>query len=298
MWQRGFSLIEVMLSLLLSTIIMTGLLSLYINQKRHFIWQQALLSMAEHGRVARFWLGTTVENSGYLGYARAQLSETLKKIKFITIYHASANHWQPVLPQYLKNKVVKGADVLHVSLSSDYVGYLIEDMQQKNNLLLYSRQNLKSQKRLLLVSPHYTDIVIPKKLWRVSKQVYRATLQGSIQQLLPKQTEINAFQDIYFWIGRTSRKNQQGKIIYALYMAINNKQREELVPGIVKMHIDEIIRNTNGNVNYTTKSTWLSGQKVLAVAFTLTLQSHRILPETHTRLQKKYWFVVPIYNSF
>lgn len=63
--QRGLSLVELMIALLLSTFLILGVTQIYIDNKRSYIFQQSLSGNQESARYAQIFLQQTIAKAGY-----------------------------------------------------------------------------------------------------------------------------------------------------------------------------------------------------------------------------------------
>lgn len=65
--QRGLSIIELMISLTLTSILMAGLVEVYVGVRRSELTQQGLSRIQESGRFALYYLSDATQMAGYLG---------------------------------------------------------------------------------------------------------------------------------------------------------------------------------------------------------------------------------------
>lgn len=65
--QRGFSLIELMVALLLGLLLMSGIIAVYLESKRGFTQDEAIARVQENGRYALRLLAREITMAGFLG---------------------------------------------------------------------------------------------------------------------------------------------------------------------------------------------------------------------------------------
>jgi type IV pilus assembly protein PilW len=66
-YQRGFTLIEIMVALLLGVFLLGGIMHIFINSKKTYRTQEALSRLQENGRLAMTFLAQDIREAGYRG---------------------------------------------------------------------------------------------------------------------------------------------------------------------------------------------------------------------------------------
>lgn len=66
--QKGLSLVELMVALVLSLFLLTGVITIFINTKVSYSAQQALAALQENQRLASTVLSNTIQQAGYFPY--------------------------------------------------------------------------------------------------------------------------------------------------------------------------------------------------------------------------------------
>lgn len=169
----GLSLMEFLVAAALASLLMTGLIKLYIGMKQNYHLQSGLATIQENGRFAMYFLDRRVHRAGDMSCVK----EKPKSFQMIRGY-SRAN-----APSRLKRQMIKNSDAFIMSSCERYKG---------------RKQFIKTA----------------------------------------------------YFISKTSYKNQQGKRVLAIYMknmSRRSSRREELVPGIVGMHIKYGVLNKKGN---------------------------------------------------
>ena len=76
--QQGATLIELMITLLIGSLLMTGLVAFYLQSARDFRYQQALSQVQETGRFTTHFLADHLKRAGFWGYAwQAEFTDSL-----------------------------------------------------------------------------------------------------------------------------------------------------------------------------------------------------------------------------
>ncbi len=102
----GFSLIEVMISLLLSMLLMFGVTNFYQHHKYDFIMIHALARLQEHARIINYLLTDKIAAD--------------KDKKTIRSYVATANSIAE-LPVSMRNRIIPNSDILQIQDSDNRV---------------------------------------------------------------------------------------------------------------------------------------------------------------------------------
>lgn len=72
--QKGLSLIELMVAMLIGLILIAGVGSIFVDSKKTYVFQQALARIQENGRMALEFLGRDIRMAGYTGCAGGEYS--------------------------------------------------------------------------------------------------------------------------------------------------------------------------------------------------------------------------------
>ena len=72
--QKGLSLIELMVAMLIGLILIAGIGNIFIDSKRTYSFQQGLARIQENGRMALEFLGRDIRMAGYTGCASGEYS--------------------------------------------------------------------------------------------------------------------------------------------------------------------------------------------------------------------------------
>lgn len=72
--QKGLSLIELMIAMLIGLFLISGVVKVFVDSKRTYVFQQALARIQENGRIAMEFLGRDIRMAGYTGCAGGEFS--------------------------------------------------------------------------------------------------------------------------------------------------------------------------------------------------------------------------------
>lgn len=79
--QKGLSLIELMVAMLIGLILIAGIGNIFIDSKRTYSFQQGLARIQENGRMALEFLGRDIRMAGYMGCASGEYSSVTNTLK-------------------------------------------------------------------------------------------------------------------------------------------------------------------------------------------------------------------------
>ena len=118
--QKGISLVELMISITIGLILMTGVVQLFLSSRTTFSTQQALARVQESGRLAMEFLSEDIRMAGYMGCMSRNLnfSNTLNSASDLA-YNFSVgieglNDVGATVPAGYPANIVEGTDVLVV----------------------------------------------------------------------------------------------------------------------------------------------------------------------------------------
>lgn len=128
---NGFSIVEILVGLVISSVLMTGVVEIYISNKQTFLMQDGLSQLQENGKAAIDVLAQDVRMAGYQGCANLKATEPLTYLTsgvpdftldtVLTGHSFDGSSWTPTLPatRLTSSHAVKAnTDVLTVTRAS------------------------------------------------------------------------------------------------------------------------------------------------------------------------------------
>ncbi|MCK4609213.1 MAG: PilW family protein [Gammaproteobacteria bacterium] len=258
---RGFTLLELLISMALGALLLGGVATLYLSNKAAYNAQQDLARLQEKGRIATEVLTSNISMAGYAGCETQRFLGT-------PIMGFSSNN----VPGYLQGKVAAGTDVIIIQAAAAGITHLTEDINNPTDTIKVANNPASKTNPLLLISDcsHYNKITSASYGGKTIK------LEGaSINNYQIADTEVAIYAETAYFIAETADKNDHGKAIYALYEEVNQGEQDELIDGVRNMQIIYGV-DTNGDdrVNsYLRAAEIKDWSKVLSVAITLYFQT-------------------------
>ncbi len=139
-WQRGFSLVEMLVAMVIGLILFAGLGQVFVTTKRTSITQEESALLQENSRYAAYLLAREVHHAGYLGCGAPANLEVYSSETFgddfglaiagyeaantapgdtFTIGGSQSGSWSPALPATLGNEqILPGSDIVVIYRAS------------------------------------------------------------------------------------------------------------------------------------------------------------------------------------
>jgi len=258
---KGFSVVEVLIALALSSIVLVGITQIYLSTKKVFYTQEDLSRLQENGRFANCILTRNIRMAGYGGCIKSSLPNGLKGY--------NSNN----LPDYLQDKVAPGTDVIVIDKADSGMTGLTEDINGSTNIIKVQNNPATKGNPWLFIS----DCKHSNKFKALNFASKTITTETELKDYKKLDTEIAHYTKVTYFIGQTPYKDKIGKPVYALYSITNNGNKEELIDGISNMQIKYGV-DTDGNGivnNYYSANEVADWNKVLSVYITLYLDTDK-----------------------
>lgn len=147
---KGLTILEIMISLVISSMLIAGTISLYLNSKTTYNTQQSLARLQENGRFALEFIAEDIRASGYVGCPNIHglqgvkpndpLAYSANFSNETVVYGASKssdNSWTTALPitspaYAFRDDILEDTDVIHVKRGgtcSDYTTTIMPDLR-------------------------------------------------------------------------------------------------------------------------------------------------------------------------
>lgn len=153
--QRGLSLVELMIAMMLSLVLVAGTMQIYLSNKQTYRVQEAQSRVQESARYGLEFLTKDVREAGYSGcrpldqmnvqvIAKAPIpgfSEATAIAGNEAIYNGSSWSWSPSLPTAIATDVVDGTDALTIQKGSSCGATLTGNLDSSNANVKISSPN-------------------------------------------------------------------------------------------------------------------------------------------------------------
>lgn len=255
---HGFTLVEFMIAITLSTFIILGLLSVYSSGKKTYVVQEGLARLQENGRFTTHYMNKIIRMAGYQGCVSSQ-NLTLRNIvaapspvmnfdNAVLGYDATGTTWTPNLPAYLNGLDIKeGTDVIEVWQTTDLNIRLSADMANPNAAIVLAdpdgdgdhREGIAQDDIFVITDCEVGDIAAAGGNEVAISIAVAASNNTSVSLSKAYTTDAKVLRFDYtaFYIKDTGRTNANGNIIYALVARDIDGNELELADGVEDLQI-------------------------------------------------------------
>ena len=282
--QKGFSLIELMIAMVIGLVLMSGIVSVFASSRKSFDMTQEISSVQESARFAMDALNEDIRLAGFQGCAMSSgISGNAAEISaqnaptddyYFTATRGaeiSGTTWAPAAPAELANldpAPVSDSDVLMLQYASPVTSQLAAPMTNPGDViqLVNNATGLKTGDLAIISNCAAAD------LFRVSGisgdpnvgqniQIMHAAGANKTDSFSApydpntELTRVMKFNYITYYVGDTGRFNSAGESIYSLYAydidaLHDNQDPTEIIEGVENMQVLFGIRTNNNTVRY------------------------------------------------
>lgn len=249
--RAGFSLLEMMIVLTLSSTFVFAVYQLFFHQQQQYHHQQAMLVTQENTRLALHILQKNLSNAGeahcqnpahlILENQVAHLPMELKLFQghFLYGYHGDNNRWDPPLPAQLAHKVSNNTDVVVVEKASYARARLARAMLHAEDPIHLLEKNLfKAGEIVLIADCTHADLfmISPGSSADVLQHLPPENHSLALNHLYGLDAQVMRWQVDAFYLAPTSRD----KTLMALYQypLLPNGASVELVFGVENLAVE------------------------------------------------------------
>ncbi len=266
--QKGFTLIEIMVAVVVSLILLSGVIQIFMSTKQTYKFGEALSRMQETGRFAIDMLTRDIRMAGYQGCADLGTipANVIANNPPVVSFGSEAiggweytGTWAPALPAQpaaITSLVKANTDVITIKHAS------ATGMQLTGNLLV---ENANIQVSANTIGAVANDVLFISDC--TTADIFRATNVSSggtvtiahasssntsnrLSKAYGTDAKVYAFNDSVYFVGPTNRSNRQGQNVFALFRRNGSGTIDELVEGVENMQILYGERADNGNIRY------------------------------------------------
>lgn len=193
--QTGMTFIEIMIALLMGSILLGGVLQVFLGSKQTFRMQQALSRLQENGRFALDFLAKDIRMAGFWGCNSKS-----------TFIHDAVNgdipkNWNSNSNDACDNQCIKGTDVITVYSANSCGGLLMANTSEKKSrkLSISSKNtcNIDVDYEVLISNCENARIFMPTSVSSISPSDDLQTINysnnsnsGNFDIYVPKEAEI------------------------------------------------------------------------------------------------------------
>lgn len=256
--QRGLTLAEILVSLLVGSILTAGIVQIVVNNRATYLANESLSRLKENGRFARYVLKRDIRMAGFQGCNNTKALEPKNLVKNPTAaqsfldtnvifgYHGAASTWNPQIPNWISNhipsgtQIVSDSDVITVRRLGNANNYLTASMiNDTDNIIVSDRIPIKTQDILFITDCEETNI-FQVSAGSTNTQITHHSADN-ISNALSKAYDTDAYigrvNTATYYVRTSTRTNRTGQPINVLARQDINGNEEVLIEGIDNMKI-------------------------------------------------------------
>jgi len=304
---HGFSIVEMMVSVLIGSILTLGLIQIFFSNKSNFNAVAGESRIQENIRMSKLTITREIRMAGFQGCSNSNKitpsilvlnpnnNITLAVDSFIVGNESTGmGTWSPALPVTINTLVKQGTDVITIRKASTDTATLANNMTNISNDIVLSANTLdpKPNDTLLITDCEATDIFVASNntTSTLVKHTTTENISSSLSKAYQTDARIMLFESTSYYVKDTGRVNQSGNTIFALFSMDLNSVETELIEGVEELLIDYGIDTTNdGSANSYVKASVVEGNndwgRVISVKLNILLNSTEAVelkPQTYT----------------
>ncbi|MDP2561852.1 PilW family protein [Psychrobium sp. 1_MG-2023] len=308
---HGFTLVEVMIALVISSTLIGGVFSLYLNTKQTQNYTQSSSRIQESGRFSLEYLSRDIRMIGYRGCISYDdpivnviakdmpagfMANQNELVGFeIDSGWASGSIYENSTA--ITSKIKTGTDAFAIgrmaSLSNKLSGNLTS-VNAQVHIEATPAPNIKQNDLIFLSDCSDADIFRVTNNPNASGSTINlahgngSNTSNNLSKLFQDDSSIAKYQSTFYFVGDTGRDNALGHNVYALYQATNlfdsatpTHQVEELIEGVENMQLlyGEVL--ANGNTRYLTADNVTDMNQVQSIQLGLLITSQNQVRTTN-----------------
>lgn len=246
----GFSLIEVLLTLVLSMLIMNTISALWLGLANTSRMQEDQAQLQENGRLVSYILSRDLRMAGFIGCGKLTLNIGLPSS--LNGYSGEINSWNPALPTTLKKSVLPETDVISLYYLALTPVVSLQLGTQYNQLTVGETPKFKVNDMMLISDCSHAEIFKLGSVQQQTKQKQQILVPTQNLNYLYKTTdELGMLVKNTYFIGNTGRQDALHQPITAFYVEDISGKNHEIVPNVVNMKIFYALKNAKEPLYFT-----------------------------------------------
>lgn len=230
---EGLTLIELLMVLVLSSVIIEGLFTVYLHTKEHHIQNNALQEITEEMRFMDQLFERGIRGAGYLGLATWEkivvydsLSQKILENSMIILEEQDES-----LSENIRNKIKYGTQAIELRQMDFSVTSLTEKANLNQSEIIVDTRNsavFKKDDIIIIADLYHAEINKIIAIQKLSDQKQSIQLENPLHDDYEKNAYIGAYLDKIYFIGDTGQFFPNKEKIYGLYMHSENGMTEEI----------------------------------------------------------------------
>lgn len=244
--QRAFTLIELLITIVLSGMICSGLFFVYAATKHGVNTEKDLILIQENVRLISNIFQQNISAAGFSGCRKINEVNLINHTNFTFAFASSVlGYTSQNLPSFLEGQVIADTDVIVVQkCASDLTRVITKVMADTASVKVV--QNPAHQDNLFLLLADCVNA----ELFTANNYIGNTIVANSkfIYSYDVGVSEVARCEEIAYFIGDSGRFDAKGRAVYSLYEVVNRGNKQELVSDIKSMKISYGVNTHGGKV--------------------------------------------------
>lgn len=274
--QRGASMIELMITMLLGLFLMAGVLQLFSSNKTTYSNMEGISQIQENARAGLERIKDRVRMAGYMGCSNLGILEP-NNITSPTVDFSTDTLIKGDNDTNTSNAIVDGTDILTVISTTLEDTFLSADMATATSEVpLTSPGNLQVNDPVMITDCENADIFRVATIGGGPSLTYSGTLS---KPYLASSTRIMSLQNTTYSVETTNRVDESGTAVQSLFETPAGGTRVEIMTGVEDMRISygEDTDNDGQADEYNIESAVSSWASVVSVRLRLLVGTGRAI---------------------
>lgn len=243
-WDKGFTLLEILLAISLSLLLTLGLLYLFVNTTRFYRYQLAYNKLQADADLALSMLQSRITASGYGGCrSLKQLriinlsSSTTMPDRALLIFHHTGQQWNDTPLPILQSKQLADTDAILLTQLADNNRQIIHSMVKQTQIDMPAAFEAKLGNTMMIADCRQASLF---SLVKIQHHVTSSSLlTNKPLDKLYEQAVVGNYIASLFYVAATDRRDSEGLPINALYFQYQDPPlTRELIDGVIALKMD------------------------------------------------------------
>lgn len=291
---RGLSLVELMIALLLGLLLSAAVLQIFISSKNTYLMQESMARLQENGRFVVSYMANDIRMAGYMGCAN------IDRVPVNNI--GQANGGGLAVPVFDSNTVIVGSDnVAGGNVWGAVAGTDTLVVQRVNSGGMVLTGNMTAQNANIQVVDNGLNVAAGDILFItdcINADIFRATTvsngsgkvtiahannvntSNNLSKAYGSDAEVLVFESVAYFVRDTGRKTPNGDAIRSLYVqrqagsTAAGAAAYELVEGVQDLQLEFGVDTGNDSLadGYLTANNVTNWAKVVSARFSMLMQ--------------------------
>lgn len=240
----GFSLLELLIAIALSTLVLTALITIYLSVRNTYQTQNQLDAFQENLRFVSSVLQKSINMAGYAGCRRLNEINLTNHTKFnFSIKSSVVGYDTQHLPGYLRGLVLSNTDVLIVKHTANDVTRVIAPVLVGANSVKVIQNPANKDNLFLFIADCTNAELFPARNWVGNTIMTDTPFNNSYGVGV---SEVGRYEEIAYFVGDSGRVDAKGQHIISLYELINQGNKQEIISGVTSLQISYGVSEAGG----------------------------------------------------